>query len=323
MEKSVAETRPDVRNLDDAADAMSGCPRCGRHVVPEALKAALMVCPMCGYHHALGALQRIAQLADAGSWEDVASDVRPGDPLEFVDLRPYPDRLRSAQVATGLVEAFVAGRCRIEGLPVALGVLDFGFLGGSMGAVVGEVFWRLVQRSITDGVPLVVVTASGGARMQEGLISLVQMAKTVVALEVLRDTHLPFVAVLSNPTTGGVLASFASLADVIVAEPGAQLWFTGPRVRELTTHEHTPDGFGTAEEALECGHIDMVAPRGELRQRLVDLLILLQGGESAIGEAIPQRRAPFRRRAGALGRALERTTGLARALRRWVRGGDY
>lgn len=301
---------------------MNGCPRCGRHVVPEVLRAALMVCPLCGYHHPVGALRRIGQLADAGSWEDVASDVRPSDPLGFVDSRPYPDRLRSAQLATGMNEAFVAGRCRIEGLPVALGVLDFEFLGGSMGAAVGEAFWRLVQRSISDKVPLVVVTSSGGARMQEGLISLLQMAKTVMALEVLRETRLPSVTVLSNPTTGGVLASFASLADVIVAEPGAQLWFTGPRVRELTTRERTPDGFGTAEEVLEYGHIDMVVPRGELRQRLVDLLILLQGGESVLGEAIPQRRAPARRRAGALGGAFERIAELARAIWGWVRGGD-
>ncbi len=319
----MTETTADARGADDTVVGVDGCPRCGRHVVPEVLRTALMVCPLCGYHHPVGALQRIAQLADAGSWQDVAADIRPGDPLGFVDSRPYPDRLRSAQLATGLTEAFVAGRCRIEGLPVALGVLDFEFLGGSMGAAVGEGFWRLVQRCISDEVPLVVVTSSGGARMQEGLISLLQKAKTVTSLEVLRDTHLPYVTVLANPTTGGVLASFATLADVVVAEPGAQLWFTGPRVRELTTREHTPVGFGTAEEALECGHIDMVVPRGELRQRLVELLILLQGGESILGETIPQRRAPAQWRAGALGRALDRVAEPARAVWRWVRRGDW
>lgn len=318
MTDSRAQTQPPQPDVVTAG----GCPSCGRHIVPEVLRDSLMVCPLCGYHHPIGALERIAQLADAGTWVEVASEVRSGDPLRFVDSRPYPDRIKAAQLATGLLEAFVAGRCRIEGLPVALGVLDFAFLGGSMGAAVGESFWRLVERAVADQVPLVVVTSSGGARMQEGLISLLQMAKTVVALDVLRETRLPFVVVLSNPTTGGVLASFATLADVIVAEPGAQLWFTGPRVREMTTRESTPEGFGTAEEALGCGQIDMVVPRGELRQRLVELLILLQGGESVLGKTIPQRRQARGGRAGALGRALEALAELARALWRWLRGGD-
>jgi len=307
---------------NDAAVGIGGCPSCGRYVVPEALRASLMVCPLCGYHYPLGAVQRISQLVDVGSWEEVAAEVVPSDPLTFSDSRPYPARLRAAQLATGLQEAFVAGRCKIEGVPVGLGVLDFDFLGGSMGAAVGESFWRLVERCVGDHVPLVVVTSSGGARMQEGLISLLQMAKTVMALEILRETTIPFVVVLANPTTGGVLASFASLADVSIAEPGAQLWFTGPRVREMTTRERTPEGFGVAEEALECGHIDVVVPRVELRQRLVELLILLQGGESVLGEIVPQRRKAVRWGTGGVGRAAERAAGLARTAWGWLRRRD-
>lgn len=301
---------------------VDGCPACGRYIAPEALRDSLMVCPLCGYHHPLGTLQRISQLVDNGSWEEIAIDGVLSDPLDFFDSRPYPARLKAAQLSTGLPEAFAAGRCTVEGVPVGLGILDFQFLGGSMGAAVGEGFWRLTEHCIIDHVPLVVVTSSGGARMQEGLFSLLQMAKTVMALEELRETAIPFLVVLADPTTGGVLASFASLADVIIAEPGAQLWFTGPRVREMTTRERTPEGFGSAEEALKCGHVDLVVPRAELRQHLVELLILLQGGESVLGEIVPQRRKTAGWRAGEAGRAAERVAGVARAAWNWLRRRD-
>lgn len=295
-----------------AAEAAT-CPSCGRLILPQVLEAALMVCPVCGYHHPIGASERIAQLADLGTWEGLDPGFEAWDPLGFVDVKPYSERLREARLDTGLQEAFVIGRCRIEGLPVCLGVMDFRFLGGSMGAAVGEAFRSLCQCAVEERLPLVVVAASGGARMQEGLIALLQMAKTVVALELVREAGVPYICVLTDPTTGGVLASFASLADVIIAEPGAKLWFTGPRVREMTIHEKTPDGFGTAEEALAYGHIDMVVPRTELRARLFDLLVLLQGGESVLGESISQR-GKAGGRAGTLTGAIKRVGELARSL---------
>ena len=315
-------TEVPVSESADTPPQEAACPRCGRLVLPGVLRAGLMVCPLCGYHYPVGAVERIAQLADVGSFEEIATDVKPWDPLEFADVRPYMDRVRAAQLATGLREALVAGRCRIEGLPACLGVFDFRFMGGSMGAAVGETFRRLVECSVQEQLPLVVVVASGGARMQEGLISLMQMAKTVVSLEILRATRLPFVVVMTDPTTGGVLASFASLADVIVAEPGAQLCFTGPRVREMTIHEETPEEFGTAEEALACGQVDMVVPRTELRARLFDLLVLLQGGEVVLGKTVSRRGKVPGRRERALAGALEGATGLARSAWRRLRGGD-
>jgi acetyl-CoA carboxylase carboxyl transferase subunit beta len=298
------------------------CPSCDRPVPTAALQAALRVCPLCSYHHPLGASERLEQLADPHSWRPVAGELRAMDPLSFFDIRPYADRLREAQGETGMAEALLAGRCTIGHWRVALGIMDFRFLGGSMGSVVGETFVRLVARAVEDRVPLVVVAASGGARMQEGILSLMQMAKTVVALESLSRGGLPFISILTHPTTGGVLASFATLADVILAEPGALLTFAGPRVIEQTTREKLPPGFGSAESNFAHGQIDMVVPRAELKERLTRLLALLEGGDTSGPEPVQSDRTPLSRGSRPFARALAGAKKLALAPRRWLFGGD-
>jgi acetyl-CoA carboxylase carboxyl transferase beta subunit len=307
---------------DRLPDGFARCPSCEKPVEAGALKAALYVCPFCSYHHPIGAQERLAQLADPHSWRQVAGDLRTVDPLSFFDTRPYPERLHEAQDVTGLSEAFLAGRCTIGHRRVALGLLDFRFLGGSMGSVVGETFVRLVQRAIDDGVPLVTVVASGGARMQEGILSLMQMAKTVVALGALERARLPFVSVLTHPTTGGVLASFATLADVVLAEPGTFLTFAGPRVIEQTTREKLPPGFGSAESNLEHGQIDMIVPRAQLKERIAHLVLLLEGGEVSGTESLQPDQALLPRRGRPLARALAGVKRLAGTPGRWLHGGD-
>ena len=193
-------------------------------------------------------------------------------------MRRYPERLREAQAASGLTEAIVTGGAAIDGVPCMLAVMDFGFMGGSMGSVVGEKLWRAAEAAAPEKLPLVAVCSSGGARMQEGIISLMQMAKTSMAVDVLNEARTPFISVLVDPCTGGVVASFATLADICVAEPGSLLSFSGPRVIRETTQETLPEGFGSAERNLELGHLDAVVPRGELRARVAAYLRLLQGG---------------------------------------------
>jgi acetyl-CoA carboxylase carboxyl transferase subunit beta len=194
--------------------------------------------------------------------------------LHFFDLRPYTERLAEAEMKTGLGEAMVIGQAAIDGTPCELAVMDFSFMGGSMGSVVGEKFSRACDSAVERGVPLVSVTASGGARMQEGILSLMQLPKTVCAVEDLHDARQPMISVMTHPTTAGVLASFASLGDVIVAEPGALLAFTGPRVVQQTTREKLPEDFGLAEQNLRFGHIDAIVPRPELRPYVARLLRL-------------------------------------------------
>src|SRR5437588_1214725 len=217
---------------------------------------------------------RIAHLADEGTFVESAADLRSDDPLEFFDLRPYTERLAEAELSTGLGEAMVIGRAAIEDRPCELAVMEFGFRGGSMGRVVGEKFATACESAADQGVPLVSVTASGGARMQEGILSLMQLPKTVCAVEDLRDSGGTLISVMAHPTTAGVLASFASLGDVIVAEPGALLSFTGPRVVQQTTREKLPEDFGLAEQNLRFGHIDAIVPRPELRAYVTRLLRL-------------------------------------------------
>jgi acetyl-CoA carboxylase carboxyl transferase subunit beta len=222
----------------------------------------------------MSARARIAALADAESFVEEAADLRSEDPLEFFDLRPYTERLAEAEMRTGLGEAMVIGQASIDGNACELAVMDFSFMGGSMGSVVGEKFSRACDGAVQRGVPLVSVTASGGARMQEGILSLMQLPKTVCAVEDLHDAGRPLISVMTHPTTAGVLASFASLGDVIVAEPGALLAFTGPRVVQQTTREKLPDDFGLAEQNLRFGHIDAIVPRPELKPYVARLLRL-------------------------------------------------
>jgi acetyl-CoA carboxylase carboxyl transferase beta subunit len=250
------------------------CPRCESHYRDDELERTLWVCQQCGYHFAMNARSRIASLADEGSFVEEAADVRSEDPLHFFDLRPYTDRLAEAELKTGLGEAMVIGRASVEGSGCRLAVMDFSFMGGSMGSAVGEKFSRACDSAAEAGVPLVSVSASGGARMQEGILALMQLPKTVAAVEDLKDSGGTLISVVAHPTTGGVLASFASLGDVVLAEPQALMSFAGPRVVQQTTREKLPDDFGLAESNYRFGHIDKVVPRPELRAQVARLLRL-------------------------------------------------
>ena len=257
------------------------CPGCGSHYREDELTTSLRVCPQCGHHFPVRARERIEQLADAGSFAEEDADLRSADPLGFFDLRPYTERLAEAEMATGLGDAIVCGQAAIDGEACRLAVMDFAFMGGSMGSVVGEKFSRACESASAAGVPLVSVTASGGARMQEGILALMQLPKTVCAVEDLHDAGGAMISVLAHPTTGGVLASFASLGDVLLAEPGALMSFAGPRVVQQTTREKLPEDFGRSESNLEHGHVDAVVPRAELPTTVARLLRLF--GDAARG----------------------------------------
>ena len=250
------------------------CPGCGSHYREDELTTSLRVCPQCGHHFPVRARERIEQLADAGSFTEEDADLRSADPLGFFDLRPYTERLAEAEMATGLGDAIVCGQAAIDGEACRLAVMDFAFMGGSMGSVVGEKFSRACESASAAGVPLVSVTASGGARMQEGILALMQLPKTICAIDELHESGGAMISVLTHPTTGGVLASFASLGDVVVAEPGALMSFAGPRVVAQTTREKLPDDFGLAESNYRYGHLDGIVPRAELRPTLGRLLRL-------------------------------------------------
>ena len=252
------------------------CPKCGSHYRDDELDAALWVCAHCGHHYPMRARKRIEWYADAGSFQEEAADVRSEDPLDFFDLRPYTERLSEAELNTGQSEAIVIGQATLDGHPFELAVMDFSFMGGSMGSAVGEKFSRACDAAVERGIPLVSVPSSGGARMQEGILSLMQLPKTVVAVEELPDARVPLITVMSHPSTAGVLASFASLGDVTIAEPGALIAFTGPRVVQQTTREKLPDDFGLAEQNLRFGHIDAIVPRSAQRAYLARVLRLFR-----------------------------------------------
>ena len=254
------------------------CPRCDSHYRDDELERTLHVCPHCGHHFPVRARERIAQLADEGSFAEEDTQLRSHDPLGFFDLKAYTERLAEAEVATGLGDALIAGGAAIEARPCELAVMDFAFMGGSMGSTVGEKFTRACERAADRRVPLVCVTASGGARMQEGILSLMQMPKTVAAVDGLQAAPCALVTVMTHPTTAGVLASFASLGDVIVAEPGALLAFTGPRVVQQTTRERLPEDFGLAESNARFGHVDAIVRRADLRPYLSRVLALFANG---------------------------------------------
>jgi len=252
------------------------CPGCGSHYRDDELEASLRVCPQCGHHFPVGARARITQLADPGSFAEEDAGLRSADPLAFFDLRPYTERLVEAEMETGLGDAIVCGGAAIEGEECRLAVMDFAFMGGSMGSVVGEKFARACESASAGAVPLVSVSASGGARMQEGILALMQLPKTICAIEELHESGGALFSVLTHPTTGGVLASYASLGDVVLAEPGALMSFAGPRVVAQTTREKLPDDFGLAESNYRFGHLDAIVPRGELRPTLSRLLRLFR-----------------------------------------------
>jgi len=265
------------RQEREIADGLwSKCPSCGVLTYTKDLRVNQMVCPECKHHNRVHSEERVWQLVDAGSWQPLDEHLKPVDPLKFRDRKAYGDRLRETQDKTSLTDAVITGLAQLDGCPVALGVMDFRFMGGSMGSVVGEKLTRLIERATQSQTPVIIVCASGGARMQEGMLSLMQMAKISAALERHREQRLLYIPVLTHPTTGGVTASFAMLGDVIVAEPKATIAFAGRRVVEQTLREKLPDDFQTAEYLLAHGFIDVIIPRTELKKTLAQLIRLHQ-----------------------------------------------
>lgn len=234
------------------------------------------VCPKCHHHEALSARERLALLLDEGSAEEIGAHIKPTDILKFKDSKKYPDRLSAARKSTGEDDALVVQKGMLNGLPVVVAAFEFRFIGGSMGSVVGERFVQGVRRAVADNCAFICVAASGGARMQEGLNSLMQMTKTSASLHLLSEKGLPFISILTDPTMGGVSASFAFLGDVVLAEPNALIGFAGPRVIEQTVRETLPEGFQRAEFLLEKGAIDQIVDRRHMKQRLVELITLLR-----------------------------------------------
>jgi len=260
--------------LEIPADAWEKCPSCGHVDIREKFEKALGVCPECGHHSRFSADEYVDLLTDPESWRELWPGLRSLDPLGF---EHYPDRLAASQKKTGRQDAMLTGVAKLEGMPVHLGVMNFAFMGGSMGSVVGEKIARLGRRSLDKHVPLILVSTSGGARMQEGVLSLMQMAKTSAVIAQLHRASIPYLSILTDPTTGGVSASFAMQGDVILAEPGAVIGFAGQRVIKQTIGQDLPEGFQTAEFLLEHGQIDEVVPRSSLRETTARLLRHMQG----------------------------------------------
>jgi acetyl-CoA carboxylase carboxyl transferase subunit beta len=252
------------------------CPACSVLAYTKDLKANQLVCTECGHHMFVNSEERIRQLIDANTWKPLGESLQPTDPLEFRDRKAYNDRLRDMQEKTGLNDAVQTGTGTIDGLPIALGVMDFRFMGGSMGSVVGEKLCRLIEHATQERLPVAIVCASGGARMQEGMLSLMQMAKISGALHRHQEAKLLYIPILTNPTTGGVTASFAMLGDLIVAEPKATIGFAGKRVIEQTLREKLPEGFQTSEYLLQHGFVDAIVPRTQLKKTLAQLIGLHQ-----------------------------------------------
>ncbi|KYC39043.1 acetyl-CoA carboxyl transferase [Scytonema hofmannii PCC 7110] len=269
-------TTPERQEREIADGLWHKCPNCCVLTYTKDLRANQMVCVECGHHNRVDCDERIRQLIDANTWGSIDDRLRPSDPLQFRDRKPYSDRLRETQEKLGLVDAVKTGLGQIDGLPIALGVMDFRFMGGSMGSVVGEKLTRLIEQATQRRYPVVIICTSGGARMQEGMLSLMQMAKISAALQRHRDEKLLYIPVLTNPTTGGVTASFAMLGDVILAEPKATIGFAGRRVIEQTLREKLPEEFQTAEDLLKHGFVDDIVPRTQLKKILAQLIALHQ-----------------------------------------------
>lgn len=265
--------------LEIPKDAWERCESCGHVDIRERFERALNVCSECGHHRRFTAEEYIELFSDAGTWREFFAGLRSQDPLSFEN---YGDRLVAAEKKAGGSDAIYTGFGRLEGLPIHLGVMNFAFMGGSMGSVVGEKIARLARRSADKKLPLVLVCTSGGARMQEGVLSLMQMAKTSAAIAQLKMDSIPLVTVLTNPTTGGVSASFAMQGDAILAEPGAVVGFAGQRVIKQTIGQDLPEGFQTAEFLLDHGQIDDVVPRGSLRETTARLIRHMQGAAAAV-----------------------------------------
>lgn len=261
-----------VKKKDIPKDLWTKCPKTGEIIYNRVLKENLMVVPSSGYHFPLDGRSRIASLLDEGSFEEMDKGVSSLDPLEFNATASYPEKLKASQAKTRETDTVISGIGKMDGNAVSIAVMDFRFMAASLGSAAGEKLTRAIERGLEKKCPVIIVCASGGARMQEGILSLMQMAKTSQALARLSDAGLPYIAILTNPTMAGVMASFASLGDVIIAEPEALIGFAGPRVIKETTQQDLPEGFQTSEFLLDRGLIDLIVPRGEMRGRLINLL---------------------------------------------------
>ncbi|MDI6799839.1 MAG: acetyl-CoA carboxylase, carboxyltransferase subunit beta [Actinomycetota bacterium] len=258
----------------------SKCAHCSEIIYQKELQNNLWVCPKCNYPYPITAIQRLSLLVDDSKYDELDFSMTSIDPLKFDSEKPYAESIERSKIKTSLTEAVITARGSINGKKVVLAVMDFRFIGGSMGSVVGEKVTRAIEVARGEGLPFIAISSSGGARMQEGIFSLMQMAKTSAAIARFKETKLPFISVLTNPTMGGVMASFASLGDVIIAEPRSLVGFTGARVIEKTIGQKLPKGFQTAEFMLEYGHIDMVVERKNLKEVISKLLAFFLGDQS-------------------------------------------
>ena len=274
----VARPNDNVLSTGQSEDNWTKCAKCSAVLRKKTLEETLGVCPECEHHHKITAWQRLELLSDSGSFEEWDRNLLSQDPLEFGE--EYLEKLSKDRKKTNLTDAILTGSCTLDQRALAIGIMDFRFRGGSMGSVVGERLSRLLERAIELRLPSVVVTSSGGARMQEGMLSLMQMARTSAAIRRVNEAGLPYITILTDPTTAGVAASFASLGDIVLAEPKAIIGFSGARVIEQTIRQKLPPGFQTSEFYLEKGFIDRVVPRSDLRQTLSRILGLLSGGDS-------------------------------------------
>lgn len=279
--------KPKIKISTTKKDGFSGwlkCTHCTELIHANELQRNSNCCPKCDYHYRLSADERLNSLADAGTFKEMFTDIQPVDTLEFHDTEPYTKRLESAAEKSSHDEAVVVGCCQIGSFPIAMAVLDFNFMAGSMGSVVGERLTLIIEHALNERLPLIIVSTSGGARMQESILSLMQMAKTSAALARLNQAKILYISVLTNPTTGGVTASFASLGDIIIAEPNALICFAGPRVIEQVIGQKLPAGAQKSEFLLEHGMIDCIVRRHELKNKLVELLEILNtnGSKSSL-----------------------------------------
>ncbi|MGB8413097.1 MAG: acetyl-CoA carboxylase, carboxyltransferase subunit beta [Candidatus Binatus sp.] len=272
----MAEREPTIAAAPAPSDDIwSKCPSCKEMAFRKEVERNLNVCPKCGYHFRVTVAQRLSLGVDRGTWRELMADMTIGDPLGFVDSKPYPARMEQARASSGRNDAVVVGIGKIENRPVAIAVMDFEFMGGSMGVVVGEKLARLFDIARERKLPVIVFVASGGARMQEGALSLMQMAKVSSAIARFRDARLPYISVLCDPSTGGVAASFAMLGDLNISEPGALIGFAGRRVTEQTSNQQLPDDFQRAEFLLAHGMLDAIVPRHQMRFTLSRILAML------------------------------------------------
>lgn len=276
--------KPKIKIQTTKKDGFSGwlkCTHCSELIHANELRQNFNCCPKCDYHYRLSAEERVSSLADEGSFQEMFHELETVDALQFIDTESYGQRLANAKEKAGRNEAIIAGLCKLQGQTTALAVMDFNFMGGSMGSVVGERLTRLIEYALVNRTPLIIVSTSGGARMQESILSLMQMAKTSAALARLHEAKVPYISVLTNPTTGGVTASFASLGDIIVAEPKALICFAGPRVIEQTIGRQLPPDAQKSEFLLKHGMIDCIVNRRELKEKLAEFLRFLVGNETA------------------------------------------